>query len=60
MARYILARTEGTIGEIALLLIYAAIAAIESGEEAINSKTLAMVNYDSPTQRRQKFEREIV
>jgi hypothetical protein len=60
MARYILARTEGTIGEIALLLIHAAIAAIESGEEAINSKTLAMVNYDSPTQRRQKFEREIV
>jgi hypothetical protein len=60
MARYILARTEGTIGEISLLLIYAAIAAIESGEEAINSKTLSIVDYDSPTQRRQRFEREIV
>lgn len=60
MARYILARTEGTIGEISLLLIYAAIAAIESGEEAINSKMLSIVDYDSPTQRRQRFEREIV
>ena len=60
MARYILARTEGTIGEIAMLLMGAAIIAIESGEEAINSKTLARVDYDSPTQRRQKFERGIV
>lgn len=60
MARYILARTEGTIGEIAMLLMGAAIIAIESGEEAINSKTLARVEYDSPTQRRQKFERGIV
>ena len=60
MARYILARTEGTIGEIATLLVYAAIVAIETGEEAINSKTLAIVDYDSPTQRRQKFERKIV
>lgn len=60
MARYILARTEGTIGEIATLLVHAAIAAIETGEEAINSKTLAIVDYDSPTQRRQKFEREVV
>lgn len=60
MARYILDRTEGTIGEIAMLLIYTAIVAIESGEEAINSKTLSIVDYDSPTQRRQRFEREII
>jgi len=60
MARYILARTESTIGEIAMLLMGAAIIAIESGEEAINGKTLARVDYDSPTQRRQKFERGIV
>lgn len=60
MARYILARTEGTIGEIAMLLMGAAIIAIESGEEAINSKTLARVDYDSPIQRQQKFERGIV
>jgi hypothetical protein len=43
-----------------MLLMGAAIIAIESGEEAINSKTLARVDYDSPTQRRQKFERGIV
>jgi hypothetical protein len=60
MARYILSRTEGTIGEIATLLTYAAIVAIETGEEAINSKTLAMADYDSPTERRRKFERKMV
>ena len=60
IARYILARTEGTIGEITTLLTYAAIVAIETGEEAINNKTFAMTNYDGPTERRRKFEREIV
>jgi hypothetical protein len=60
IARYILARTEGTIGEIAALLTYAAIVAIETGEEAINNKILAMTDYDSPTERRRKFEREII
>ena len=60
LARYILARTEGTIGEITTLLTYAAIIAIDTGEEAINSKTFAMTDYDSPTERRRKFEREIV
>ncbi len=60
MARYILARTEGTIGEIATFLTYAAITAVETGEEAINSKIFSLTNYDGPTVRRQKFEREIV
>lgn len=60
MARYILARTEGTIGEIATFLTYAAITAVETGEEAINSKIFALTDYDGPTARRQKFEREIV
>lgn len=59
MMRYILARTEGTIGEIATLLRSAAIMAIETGEEAINSKILAIVDYSSPTERRQKFERRL-
>lgn len=59
MARYILARTEGTIGEVSMLLTQAAIAAIDSGEESINSRTLSMTEYDSPTERRRKFEREI-
>ena len=59
MARYTLARTEGTIGEVATLLTQAAIAAIESGEESMNARTLSIADYDSPTERRRKFEREI-
>jgi len=59
MAQYILARTEGTIGEVSTFLISAAITAVETGEEAINSKVLSLTDYDSPTARRQKFEREI-
>ena len=36
MARYLLTRSEGTIGELAHLLMAAAVVAVESGEEAIN------------------------
>ncbi|HBN2370406.1 TPA: TniB family NTP-binding protein, partial [Escherichia coli] len=42
MARYLLTRSEGTIGELAHLLMAAAIVAVESGEEAINHRTLSM------------------
>lgn len=59
MARYILARTEGTIGEVTTLLTQAAIMAIDLGEESINAKILSVTDYDSPTERRRKFEREI-
>jgi|SRR5882762_5954599 len=59
LARSILARTEGTIGEISTLLTQAAIAAVESGEEAINAKTLKIAVYESPTERRRAFEREL-
>jgi hypothetical protein len=59
MARYVLARTEGTIGEIAQLLSCAAIAAIESGEESINSRSFNLADYESPTERRRSFEREL-
>ncbi|MGW2975410.1 hypothetical protein [Streptomyces mirabilis] len=38
MASYLLTRSEGTIGELAHLLTDAAVAAIESGEEAINQR----------------------
>ena len=58
VARYVLAKTEGTIGEIATLLMRAAITAIESGEEALNPRSLAAADYDSPTERRRAFERE--
>ena len=59
MASYLLTRSEGTIGELAMLLTDAAIVAIESGEEAINQRTLVMAQYAGPTERRRLFEREL-
>ncbi|MBT2398821.1 TniB family NTP-binding protein [Streptomyces sp. ISL-100] len=59
MAGYLLTRSEGTIGELAHLLTDAAVAAIESGEEAINQRTLLLAPYDGPTERRRLFEREL-
>ena len=59
MARYLLTRSEGTIGELARLLTDAAVTAIESGQEAINQRTLLMADYTGPSQRRRLFEREL-
>ncbi len=59
MARYLLTRSEGTIGELAHLLTDAAVVAIESGEEAINQRTLLMADYTGPSERRRLFEREL-
>jgi Bacterial TniB protein len=59
MAAYLLTRSEGTIGELVHLLTDAAIAAIESGEEAINQRTLLIADYAGPTERRRLFEREL-
>jgi ATP-dependent Clp protease ATP-binding subunit ClpA len=59
MASYLLTRSEGTIGELARLLTEAAVAAIESGEEAINQRTLLLAPYTGPTERRRLFEREL-
>ena len=59
MAAYLLARSEGTIGELAALLTEAAVAAIRSGEEAISGQTLQMADYAGPTERRRLFEREL-
>ncbi|MEV0386047.1 TniB family NTP-binding protein [Nonomuraea sp. NPDC050643] len=59
MTEYLLTRSEGTIGELAALLTEAAVAAIESGEEAINQRTLLMATYQGPTERRRLFEREL-
>jgi len=59
IAQYIISKTGGTIGEISTLLVRAATIAIHSGEEEINSKTLSNAEYDSPSERRKKFEREL-
>lgn len=60
MARYLLARSEGTIGELARLLTAAAVAAVESGEERINRKTLTMADYIGPSERRKLFEKQLL
>lgn len=57
MARYILSRTGGTIGEIAKLLTAAALVAVETGDEALNRQTLAQADYQSPSERRRTYER---
>ena len=60
MARYMLGRCEGTIGELAHLLMTTAIVAVESGEEAINQRTLSMSDYIGPSERHRQFERELM
>jgi type II secretory pathway predicted ATPase ExeA len=60
LARYLLARSEGTIGELARLLTEAAVAAVQTGEEAINQRTLTLAAYTGPSERRRQFERELV
>jgi hypothetical protein len=59
MAAYLLGRSEGTIGELTGLLTAAVVAAIESGEEAINQRTLLLAPYAGPSERRRLFEREL-
>jgi hypothetical protein len=59
MARYILTRTGGTIGEISALLTAAAFSAVESGEEALNRRTLLAAAYSGPLERRHAFERAL-
>jgi hypothetical protein len=60
MTDYLLTRSEGTIGELTSLLTDAAVAAIESGEEAINQRSLLLAPYTGPTERRRLFERELL
>ncbi|WIM67085.1 TniB family NTP-binding protein [Corynebacterium breve] len=59
MMTYLLARSEGTIGELAHLLTTAAVVAVDSGIESINQKSLAMADYAGPSERRRLFEREL-
>ncbi len=59
LMRYILDKSEGTIGEMMTLLSKAAVLAIESSEEMINKKILAKIDYQSPTERQRTFERAL-
>jgi len=55
----VVARTGGTIGEVAVLLRAAAEAAIAGGEERIALDVLARAAYRGPAERRQAVEREL-
>ncbi len=59
LVRSVIARTDGTIGEIAALLRAGAEAAIESGEESITAAVLDRAAYRGPGERRQAVEREL-
>jgi hypothetical protein len=59
MAKYILARTDGSIGEISKLLVTAAITAVKSGEERMSAKIFKLADYQSPAERRRTFERAL-
>jgi hypothetical protein len=59
MRAMILRRSEGTIGEVAALLIAAAEAALVSGQERIDPDALERADYQPPTIRRQMFERTL-
>ena len=56
IAEFILERSEGTIGEIAKLLIQASCTAIHSGKEYIDCETLKATDYMYPSERRKLYE----
>jgi hypothetical protein len=56
---YPLTGGEGTVGEWTSLLTDAAVAALDSGEEAIDQRTLMLASYAGSTQRRRLIEREL-
>jgi hypothetical protein len=51
IARIILARSEGLIGEMFELLVASATLAVRTGDERITAKTVEMANYVSPEKR---------
>ncbi len=59
LVRNAVARTSGTIGEVAALLRAAAEAAIIGGEECITPDVLARASYRGPGGRRLEVEREL-
>ncbi len=59
LVRSVIARTGGTIGEMAALLRIAAAAAIQGGEESITAAVLNRAAYLGPGERREAVEREL-
>jgi hypothetical protein len=59
LVRGVVARTGGTIGEVAALMRAAAEAAIRGGEECVTAGVLDRADYRGPGERRQAVEREL-
>jgi hypothetical protein len=60
ISTYILAKSEGVIGEIATLIRRAAVYAIRSGVEEINGQILKKIDYFSPRERQKLVEKEVI
>jgi hypothetical protein len=59
VVRTIVARSGGTIGEILAFVRAAAVASIESGEEAITGRALDQAAYRGPGERRAQLDRDV-
>ena len=57
MARQLLMLSEGSLGELSVLLTSAAVYAVESGAERIDKKVLAAIDWVPPSERRRRAER---
>jgi hypothetical protein len=57
MARKLLALSEGSLGELSVLLTSAAVYAVQSGAERIDEKVLAAIDWIPPSERRRRAER---
>jgi hypothetical protein len=55
----VMQRSEGTIGEITMLLMQAATAALLAGRERIDAVSLEAADYEPPSLRRRLFERDL-
>ncbi len=59
MRALVVRRSEGTIGEIAALLVQAATAALLAGRERIDAVAIEAADYQPPSLRRRSFERQL-
>lgn len=59
LARKLLALSEGSLGELSVLLTSAAVYAVRSGAERIDEKVLAAIDWVPPSERRRRAERLI-
>ncbi len=59
LARKLLARSEGSLGELSVLRTSAAVYAVRSGTERIDEKVLAAIDWVPPSERRRRAERLI-